>query len=582
MVADKYYKIYKWFLLAGSISVIIAWTVFNFTPSLKGSASQDGLGVAVLAFNVVSAVYLLGFFELAGKKFNYWQASVMGLLIYGTGILAAIRITSTVHSSLALLCFVILWLIQTTWLGIFGYQVIVLINFFAIVFVYFGGFSDKYLLLMVGGSLILSPLFQLLVWRKLQGKVFDGLHTNNKVDPFTSGAGDSRSTAEGLINSINEGIVVIDKTSRITIFNPAAAALTGWSAEDAKNIDVNLVVAILQENGQAFPPQNNPFTSILQTRNKIDMTVQLVSKTAKQFYISLVAAPIIINGELTGVAFTMRDITTQRNIEQQKLDFISTASHEMRTPVAAIEGYLELAMNDKISSIDAKAREYLNKARASTQQLGKLFQDLLNSSKAEDGRLVNHPEVLEMGAYISRLAEGFQLAAEKKHLIVNFTLVSSKTDQLQPKGKIITPLYYAYADPERLMEVLTNLFDNAIKYTETGSITIGLGGDEANVTMFVRDTGAGIPAESIDHLFQKFYRVDNSAVRTIGGTGLGLYISKKIVELYNGKIWAESTLGKGTTFYINIPRLSEQQAQILKTTQGSGIKAATLPISPTV
>jgi PAS domain S-box-containing protein len=582
MVADKYYKLYRWVLLVQSVGIIAAWVIFNFTPSLKASASNDGLTIPILAMNLASVIYLLGFYNLASKKFNHWQSTLLGIMIFGMSLLAAIRLTTTAHNSVALLCFIGIWLFQMAWAGVFGPQVIILDSFFCIAFVYFGGFANKYLLVMVGGTLFLSPLFQLLVWRNLQGKVFDGLHTNKKVDPFTNGAGDSRSTAESLINSINEGVVVIDKTGRITVFNPAAEVITGWSAEDAKNIDVNLVVTIIQENGKAFPLQSNPFNSILTTRTKVDMTVQLISKMGKQFFISLVAAPIILNGEITGVAFTMRDITIQRNIEQQKLDFISTASHEMRTPVAAIEGYLELAMNDKISSIDAKAREYLGKARASTEQLSRLFQDLLNSSKAEDGRLVNHPEVLEMGSYISRLAEGFQLAAEKKHLIVNFALISNKTDQGAPRGKIITPLYYTYVDPERLMEVLTNLYDNAIKYTQAGSITIGLGGDDTNVTIFVRDTGAGIPAESIDHLFQKFYRVDNSAVRTIGGTGLGLYICKKIVELYNGKIWAESTLGKGSTFYINLPRLSQQQTELLRTSATRETAPVTAPIGPTV
>src|SRR5674476_1458438 len=157
MVADKYYRIYRWFLLAGSIGAIIAWAIFNFTPSLKASAGPNGLGLAELLFNVMGVIYLLGFFNYAGKKFNYWQASVLGLLIYGIGLLAAIRITSSGHVSTALLYWVILWLIQVAWTGIFGYQIIILANFWAIVFVYFSGFSNKYLLLLVGGSLIISP-----------------------------------------------------------------------------------------------------------------------------------------------------------------------------------------------------------------------------------------------------------------------------------------------------------------------------------------------------------------------------------------------------------------------------------------
>jgi len=543
----------------------IAWAIFNLTPSLKVHAGADGFSVAILISNLLAVFYLLVLFDKVGKKYNYWQSTLLGLLIFGFGILAAVRITSSINPGIALLVFVIVWLLQMAWCGIFGYQVIVLLNFFTITFVYFGGFSNIYLVIMCIGSLIVSPLFEALIWSKLQGKVFDGLHRNTKINPLTNSIGESKSSAESLIDSINEGVVVIDRTSRITIFNPLAETITGWSATDALNIDVNLVVKILQENGQPFPERDNPFSSILQNQKKIDTTVQLISKTGKQFFISLVAAPIIVKGAITGVAFTMRDITLQRNSEQQKLDFISTASHEMRTPVAAIEGYLSLAMNDKISSIDVKAREYLEKAHTSTQQLGKLFQDLLNSSKAEDGRLANHPEVVELGGYISKLAEGFQLAAERKHLIVNFALINTKKDQTDPSGKIISPMFYSYVDPSRLMEVLTNLFDNAVKYTETGTITIGLGGTETAINLFVRDTGVGIPAESIDHLFQKFYRVDNSAVRTIGGTGLGLYITKKIIELYNGKIWAESEVGKGSTFYINLPRLSQQQADIQKT-----------------
>lgn len=456
-----------------------------------------------------------------------------------------------------------------------------LVFIIAVLVVYFKNYSFKDLFVIGFSGLVISPIFQFFLLKNLQNKSSGGSLMNNKFNQLSNSMGGSKTTAESLIDSINEGVVVIDKSSRITIFNPAAEVLTEWSYKDAIDIDVNLVVKILQENGKPFEEKDNPFTAILQSQKKIDSTVQLISKSGKQFFISLVAAPIMVRGSITGVAFTMRDITAQRNAEQQKLDFISTASHEMRTPVAAIEGYLSLAMNDKISSIDEKAREYLTKAHSSTQQLGKLFQDLLNSSRAEDGRLVNHPEVIELGDYISKLAEGFQLAAEKKHLIVNFTLVSSKSDQKDPQGKIITPLFYVNADPSRLLEVMTNLFDNAVKYTETGFITIGLGGTDTVASVFIRDTGLGIPAESIDHLFQKFYRVDNSAVRTIGGTGLGLYISKKIIELYGGRIWAESQVGKGTTFYINLPRLSQQQADLLKTTNTSEVSNVA-PINPTI
>jgi signal transduction histidine kinase len=127
-------------------------------------------------------------------------------------------------------------------------------------------------------------------------------------------------------------------------------------------------------------------------------------------------------------------------------------------------------------------------------------------------------------------------------------------------GKVVRPLYYAYVDPNRIREVLQNIIDNAIKYTPSGNITARLTGDNSVIQLQVSDTGPGIPQEDIPHLFQKFYRVDSSLTRTVGGTGLGLFISKKIIEMYNGRLWVESQLGKGSTFFINLPRLTTEQA----------------------
>ena len=239
----------------------------------------------------------------------------------------------------------------------------------------------------------------------------------------------------------------------------------------------------------------------------------------------------------------------------------------MRTPVAAIEGYLALALNEKVAKIDNKARDYLEKAHSSTQHLGRLFQDLLTAAKSEDGRLINHPQVVEMGAYLQEITDGMKFAAEKKGLLLDFMLGSDggQLVSANQRERVVRPLYYVFIDPERMREVITNLFDNAVKYTESGKITIGLTGDDKIVQFRINDTGHGIPAEDIPHLFQKFYRVDNSDTRTIGGTGLGLFICKKIVELYDGRIWVESEVGKGSTFFINLQRLSTERANELLT-----------------
>jgi signal transduction histidine kinase len=182
-----------------------------------------------------------------------------------------------------------------------------------------------------------------------------------------------------------------------------------------------------------------------------------------------------------------------------------------------------------------------------------------------------------MGEFMEQLTNDLHFSAQKKNLGVDFMIGNSSiidastVDASTPVNiggeHVVRPLYYTYIDPDRVREVITNLFDNACKYSDKGKISLGLTGNDAVVQLYVRDQGHGIPPEDLPHLFQKFYRVDNSATRTIGGTGLGLFISRKIIELYSGRIWVESVLAKGSTFYINLPRLSTQQAEQMRAEQ---------------
>ena len=381
-----------------------------------------------------------------------------------------------------------------------------------------------------------------------------------------------------LIESIMDGIIVTDTNSSVTLFNKGAAEMTGWPIDEAMGIDARLILQILadEKTSALFDKNEHPFSKVLLSRLPYNETLQLVSRTGERRFISLVVSPVIVpkNDELAGTVAVFRDVSKSKSEEQQRADFVSTASHEMRTPVAAIEGYLALAMNDKVSKIDSKARDYLEKAHASTQHLGQLFQDLLTSAKAEDGRLTSHPVVVEMGAYIEQLAEDLRFGAEKKGLQMELITSSASPEtggMVDARGKTIQPLYYTVVDPDRLREVITNVFDNAVKYTDEGKVSMAITGNEDVVQIRVMDTGPGIPAQDVPHLFQKFYRVDNSATRSIGGTGLGLFICKKIVELYQGTIWAESEVGKGSTFFINVPRIPTSRAHQMQEAE----KAAT-------
>ncbi|HET6622744.1 MAG TPA: HAMP domain-containing sensor histidine kinase, partial [Candidatus Saccharimonadales bacterium] len=187
----------------------------------------------------------------------------------------------------------------------------------------------------------------------------------------------------------------------------------------------------------------------------------------------------------------------------------------------------------------------LQKAHENAQHLGRLFQDLLDVSKVEDGRMKNNPTIIDAVSFSKKVYDNFTESARAKGLELKFMSKSIGT---------VSPLYYVKADADKLEEVLSNLVENAIKYTPQGSVSVDVSGDNELVKFSVSDTGLGIPAEDIPHLFQKFYRVDSSDTREIGGTGLGLYLSRRLIESMDGHLRLDSQYGKGSVFTIELRR----------------------------
>jgi signal transduction histidine kinase len=177
----------------------------------------------------------------------------------------------------------------------------------------------------------------------------------------------------------------------------------------------------------------------------------------------------------------------------------------------------------------------------------------LSVTKIEDKRLQEKRSVFNLSDLVLQISSEMEVVAKKKGLKL-FTHIggAGMTNQM-----VVAPTYPVKADSERLREVITNLIDNAIKYTNQGSIDVSLDGNKSQVTVKIHDTGMGIPAEEQKHLFEKFYRVNNTATREQGGTGLGLYIARSLIEMYGGKIWVESEVGKGSTFAFSLPIAKE-------------------------
>ena len=380
--------------------------------------------------------------------------------------------------------------------------------------------------------------------------------SGEKVSKNTSSSflGDGKA----ILDAVDDGVLAVDQKGNILAINPSAEQITGWSGSDAAGLVFNSVLKITNNDGAEMLDISNPVNRVLRT-NENFTTRDLFIKTQSGKITPIFLAVNSIGGSNSGVVVVFRDISKELSDNREQAEFISTASHEMRTPVASIEGYLGLALNPATATIDARAKSFLEKAHENTQHLGQLFQDLLDITKAEDGRLKNEPVVLDATEFARDIWEGLKPKAENKGLEYVFMPDHNATGE-----KTIMPVFFIHADRDHLHEVLNNLFENAIKYTPSGTVAVNVTGDNDSVQISVKDSGIGIPAEDLPHLFQKFYRVDNSETREINGTGLGLFLSRKLTESIGGKLTVESEYKKGSIFTVKLPRITRENAESLK------------------
>lgn len=397
-----------------------------------------------------------------------------------------------------------------------------------------------------------------LIVRVIGGDPHD--ENNNRYNRLASQLSQVAGKSEVVINAITDGVLALDSQGVIELINPSAQKIIGWGKKDALSLNYKSVLKIVNDKNEEMKNLSDPIQKALSENKPVtDNNLFLVTNSGKNISVSLVISPVGQPG--SGVIVAFRDITKEKAEERQQAEFISTASHEMRTPVASIEGYLGLALNPSTATIDAKAREFITKAHESSQHLGRLFQDLLDVSKADDGRMRSNPSIVDLVSFIGSVVEDLKPKADQKNLRLVFRpAISSDTET---SARRMDPVYYVNVDNDHLREIMSNLIENAIKYTHSGDVTIDIDGTYTHAKVSIADTGIGIPPEDIPHLFQKFYRVDNSDTREIGGTGLGLYLCRRLVETMNGRLWVESEYKKGSTFFVELPRVNHEEAQAL-------------------
>ena len=532
--------------LLSCFTIILLYAWARFIPT--GYQLPIGLSVSDLAAGVAgigSLIVLILCFWLPRK-----HETEIGIFVYLLTVTVAA--TTIITSGGVVSPFLVMWIIVAIFAGFFGAIILGIMGLLVILQIIATSFQQGINIQFIIGYLFfgfLPLIFSLVLWIRRQ-----------KTDDNTSSLENKLSAVESksdvVINAIDDGVLAISKDGNIELINPSAQQIIGWDQGDALGLNWKSVLKLVTSDGKDVEDLENPIAqSLSKNQPTHNDKLFLLTSSEKRILVSIVSSPVGTDGE--GIIVVFRDITKEKAEEREQAEFISTASHEMRTPVASIEGYLGLALNPATAHIDEKARDFITKAHESAQHLGRLFQDLLDISKVEDGRMKNNPKIINVNEFLKDIFDGLATKANEKQL--NYIFMPDIIDE--GKEKSLQPIFYANIDPDHFREVVSNLIENAIKYTPSGEVVVNVTGDDKQISVSVKDSGIGIPAEDIPHLFQKFYRVDNSDTREIGGTGLGLYLSRRLAEAMSGNLRVESKYKEGSTFYLEIPRMNSSEAK---------------------
>jgi PAS domain S-box-containing protein len=347
-----------------------------------------------------------------------------------------------------------------------------------------------------------------------------------------------------IIENSADGIMILDTDRRVVVINQALAAMVGMAEADAVGRPCHEVLALEQVVGDdlcqageldAIPPGTS-------RRGE----GELIRPGGGRMIVSATYTPLRDEaGQVVNLIVNVHDITRFREEEEMKSTFTSIISHELKTPVALIKGYAQTLARPDASWDPGVARQGLEIIEEEADRLEALINNLLDASRIQASGLRLDLADVDLEGLARKIVEAYRTQTSAHRLEVDF-----------PQR-----LPLIWGDEERLRQVLTNLLSNAIKYAPDGGV-IRIGGwtqqtadqdGPARVVLFVADQGIGIPADELPHIFERFYRVDSTLRRSTAGAGLGLFLTKTIVEAHSGQIWVRSEAGKGTTFFVALP-----------------------------
>ena len=344
-----------------------------------------------------------------------------------------------------------------------------------------------------------------------------------------------KTRAHTIINSITDGVLVVNKNAEVVLFNPAAL----------KFLEIN-ELKIGERIIEKLHPQISDLINKLLSNNSFvskSYSDQIELKPNHEFFIEATSSGVPHpDGSLAGVVVVLKNITNLKKLEFLKSQFVSMVSHELKAPVSAVYGYLKLINDDSVKIDENQKKNFIDRSRIRLDGLIKMVNDLLDISRMEMKSVKREITDIDITVIIKNILELFQADLKAKNIAVGFNSTNNKT--------------FIKADYEEINRLFTNLISNAIKYNrQNGCITVIINSTEVYLIVEIKDSGIGLREEEKKKLFQEFYRAKNEFTKDISGTGLGLSIVKRIIDSYSGKIEVESEFYKGTTFKVYLPFL---------------------------
>ncbi|WP_341927659.1 ATP-binding protein [Nocardioides psychrotolerans] len=350
---------------------------------------------------------------------------------------------------------------------------------------------------------------------------------------------------EVLLTSVGDGIYGVDVDGRVTFINPSGAAALGHRADDLLGRHAHDHFHGPDPEGLPYPWSGCYVTEAISGIVTNAEEDSYVRADGTAFPVEITASPVVDEDLVQGAVVVFRDVTQRREVDRMKNEFLSVVSHELRTPLTSIRGSLGLLAGGVLGDLSTSARSVLTIAVQSSERLTRLIDDVLDLERIESGTRAMEVARIEAGDLVSAAVAQIDGLARSMSIEVEI-------------GSCVGAVR---ADEDQIIQTLTNLLGNAIKFSDVGGRVVadtvpedGPGARRGEVVFRVRDEGRGIPADKLDAIFERFEQVDSSDARVKGGTGLGLAISRSIVERHGGRIWAESSLGHGTTLYFSLPR----------------------------